>query len=49
VPRDDPGNVLDLTKQDFQNIFNVIGRIFKFGVNVLVVLSPQLFAPTQSS
>jgi hypothetical protein len=32
VPREDPEIVLDLTVQDFQDIFNVIGRIFEIGV-----------------
>jgi hypothetical protein len=33
VSREDPGTVLDLTKQDFQDISNVTGRIFEIGVD----------------
>jgi hypothetical protein len=32
VPREDPGVVLGLTEQDFQDISNVTGRIFEIGV-----------------
>jgi hypothetical protein len=32
VPREDPGTVLGLTEQDFQDISNVTGRIFEIGV-----------------
>jgi hypothetical protein len=32
VPREDPGTVLDLTEQDFYDIFNVTGRIFEIRV-----------------
>jgi hypothetical protein len=32
VPREDQGTVLDLTEQDFQDIFYVTGRIFEIGV-----------------
>jgi hypothetical protein len=47
VPREDPGTVLDLTEQDFQDISNVTGRIFKIRVKrsagfVFTVVCPNL-------
>jgi hypothetical protein len=32
VPREDPGTMLDLTEQDFQDISNITSCIFKIGI-----------------
>jgi hypothetical protein len=53
VPREDRKTVLDLTKQDLQDMSNVTGRIFEIGVQrsggfVSTIVCPN-GAPTQIS